>query len=205
MRTMIWKHLLILAVGMVYPIFFAPQLEAQSRDTPTIVHFYQKSGESDGTRGTEYWVEYKPCAGSDHCFVRVTSPNERTLERIKRKAREDGPNTNFQQWKITDGITLDEIGDVDGMVVNVLPNPFHRDCPDGDVIRACDSGEVPDYSDPCHCVIPKNQDDPDCPAGQHLQNHVCVANCEPGYVSVQGECQPSSSSPTGAIKIPGKK
>jgi hypothetical protein len=112
----------------------------------------------------------------------------------------------YRAWNVIELTSLQNFGAVDSndpLFKN--PNPFHPNCPEGDVLRVCDAGEKPDYSDPCHCVIPKNQDDPDCAEAEHLEDHVCVANCPEGYVSFKGECQPTSQPGTATIKIPGKK
>ncbi len=112
---------LLFGLGMLSQLFLPPNLYAQNRNTPRITQFYQKIS-SDGTAAPEYWVEYKPCLGADHCYVQVTTPNEKTVERIKKKDRENAPSVHYYQWKVGDGTALDEIGDVDAGVMNALPD-----------------------------------------------------------------------------------
>jgi len=122
MRVRVFRNILFFGVGLLAQLGLSSPLYCQNRNTPRVTQFYQKIPKSEGDGAPEYWVEYKPCLGSDHCYVLVISPNEQTVERLKKKERENAPSGPYYQWKVGDGTTLDEIGDVDGGVRNSLPD-----------------------------------------------------------------------------------
>lgn len=129
MRVSAWKCLLLTGLGLLIQSILVPNLFSQSRDTPQAIRLYEKiSPKSDGSR--EYWVEYKPCTGASHCFVRINDPNEATIDRIKAKEKEENPSSGFLQWKI-DGISLDKMGEVDARVLA---------CQDRD-LASCEAGQ----------------------------------------------------------------
>jgi len=125
MQVRDWEKFLVVCLGMLFQFGLTNNLYSQGRDTPMVAQFFERiSGKSDvgGSSAPEYWVEYKPCLGGSRCYVQVTAPNEQVVERIKRRDRENSPNSHFYQWKVVDGISLDEVGEVDGRVQNTLPD-----------------------------------------------------------------------------------
>jgi hypothetical protein len=114
------KKILLVSLLLGSLLGFERNLNSQNRDTPEVTRFFQKIGKIEGL--PEYWVEYKPCLSWEHCFVQVTVPNERTVEKIKRGERDSVQTIPYYQWKVGEGMTLDEIGDVDGSVQSSLPN-----------------------------------------------------------------------------------